>query len=62
MTIARQLTGNDNIRWGTTIFGKPPQNEKNSWHQDGDYYPIRPLEVFTVWISLNDVTPENGPV
>ena len=28
MTIARQLTGNDNTRWDKTIFGKPPQNEK----------------------------------
>ena len=63
MTIARQLIGNDIILWGTTIFGKPPQNGKETpWHQDGDYYPITPLEVLTVWIPLDDVTPENGPM
>ncbi|MEM8538893.1 MAG: phytanoyl-CoA dioxygenase family protein, partial [Pseudomonadota bacterium] len=32
------------------------------WHQDGEYYPIRPLETLTIWIPLDDVTPENGPM
>ena len=63
MTIARQLIGPDIILWGTTIFGKPPKNGKETpWHQDGDYYPIRPLDVLTLWIPLDDVTPENGPM
>lgn len=61
--IARQLIGNDIILWGTTIFGKPPFSGKETpWHQDGEYYPIRPLEVLTIWIPLDDVTPENGPM
>ena len=63
MTIARQLIGPDIILWGTTIFGKPPKNGKETpWHQDGDYYPIKPLNVLTLWIPLDDVTPENGPM
>ncbi len=61
--VARQLIGDDIILWGTTVFGKPARNGKETpWHQDGDYYPIRPLEVLTIWIPLDDVTPENGPM
>ena len=63
MEIARQLIGDDIILWGTTLFGKPPHNGKETpWHQDGEYYPIRPLETLTMWIPLDDVTPENGPM
>lgn len=63
ISVARQLIGDDIILWGTTLFGKPAKNGKATpWHQDGEYYPIRPLEVLTVWIPLDDVTPENGPM
>lgn len=63
MEIAGQLIGDDIILWGTTIFGKPAMNGKETpWHQDGGYYPIRPLETLTIWIPLDDVTPENGPM
>lgn len=63
MDMAAQLIGEDIILWGTTIFGKPAHSGKATpWHQDGDYYPIRPLETTTIWIALDDVTPENGPM
>lgn len=63
MAIARQLIGDDIILWGTTVFGKPAQSGKETpWHQDGEYYPIKPLEVLTIWIPLDDVTSENGPM
>lgn len=63
MDIAAQLIGDDIILWGTTIFGKPAKDGKETpWHQDGDYYPIRPLETLTIWIALDDVTPDNGPM
>ena len=55
------VAGPDLILWGMTIFGKPPGGGKATpWHQDGDYYPIEPLETTTVWISLDHSTPENG--
>lgn len=63
MEIAARLIGDDLILWGTTIFGKPArQGKETPWHQDGDYYPIRPLETITIWIALDDVTPQNGPL
>ena len=63
LDIAAQLIGEDIILWGTTIFGKPAKCGKETpWHQDGDYYPIRPLETLTIWIALDDVTEDNGPM
>ena len=41
---------------------KSPGKLSPPWHQDGEYYPIKPLEVLTIWIPLDDVTPENGPM
>jgi hypothetical protein len=61
--MASQLIGEDIVLWGTTIFGKPAKGGKGTpWHQDGDYYPIRPLETMTIWIALDDVTEDNGPM
>ncbi|NKB75482.1 MAG: phytanoyl-CoA dioxygenase family protein [Gammaproteobacteria bacterium] len=63
MNMAAQLIGENIILWGTTIFGKPAKSGKETpWHQDGDYYPIRPLETLTIWIALDDVTLDNGPM
>ncbi len=61
LDMVEQLIGGDFILWGMTIFGKPAHNGKQTpWHQDGDYYPIEPLETLTVWISLDGSTPEQG--
>ena len=61
LDMVEQLIGPDLILWGVTIFGKPAQVGKATpWHQDGDYYPIEPLETLTVWISLDGSKPEQG--
>ena len=61
LDMVEQLIGTDFILWGVTIFGKPARVGKATpWHQDGDYYPIEPLETLTVWISLDGSTPEQG--
>ena len=61
LDMIEQLIGADFILWGVTIFGKPAKIGKATpWHQDGDYYPIEPLETCTVWISLDGSTPEQG--
>ncbi len=61
LDMIEQLIGGDFILWGMTIFGKPAHNGKATpWHQEGDYYPIEPLETLTVWISLDGSTPEQG--
>lgn len=61
LDIAAQLAGKNLVLWGTTIFGKPAGCGKETpWHQDGDYYPIRPLETITVWVALDDANTDNG--
>ncbi|MCA9433030.1 MAG: phytanoyl-CoA dioxygenase family protein [Candidatus Omnitrophica bacterium] len=30
------------------------------WHQDGSYWPLDPMEVVTLWLAVDDSTPENG--
>ena len=61
LDMVEQVMGPDIILWGVTIFGKPArQGKATPWHQDGDYYPIEPLETTTVWISLDGSTVENG--
>ena len=61
LDMLEQVVGRNLILWGVTIFGKPANVGKATpWHQDGDYYPIEPLETCTVWISLDGSTPEQG--
>jgi hypothetical protein len=61
LDMVEQLIGEDIVLWGTTIFGKPAKcGLETPWHQDGDYYPIRPLETLSVWMAVDDATAENG--
>ncbi len=56
-----RLIGEDVILWGCQVFCKPGGDGfETPWHQDGHYWPIRPLANCTVWVALDDSTPENG--
>ncbi len=56
-----QLIGDNIALWGSTVFGKPAGNGKATpWHQDGQYWPIRPLASCTAWIAIDDVGVDNG--
>ncbi len=53
--------GPDIILWGCHLFCKPAGDGMEvPWHQDGEYWPIRPLATCTVWIALDDSVTENG--
>ncbi len=61
LDLVSQLIGPDFLLWGTSVFGKPAGTGKRiPWHQDGEYWPIRPLATCSAWIALDDATPENG--
>ncbi len=61
LDLVAQLIGPDIILWGSQVFCKPPLIGKEiPWHQDGQYWPIRPVATCSVWIALDDATPENG--
>ena len=56
-----QLIGPDFALWNSSFFAKPPiDGHATPWHQDGQYWPIRPLATCTVWLAVDDSTPENG--
>jgi ectoine hydroxylase-related dioxygenase (phytanoyl-CoA dioxygenase family) len=43
------------------VFCKPAsEGFETPWHQDGHYWPIRPLANCTVWVALEPSTRENG--
>ena len=55
------VIGDDVILWGCHVFCKPPAvGYETPWHQDGHYWPIRPLATCTVWIALEASDTGNG--
>jgi len=51
-----QLIGEDIIVWGSALFCKAGKGGKATpWHQDGHYWPIRPLATVTAWIAIDNV-------
>ena len=53
--------GADVILWGCQVFCKPGGDGlETPFHQDGHYWPIRPLATCTAWIALDPSRRENG--
>lgn len=61
LDLVEQVLGPDVILWGSQVFCKPARTGRTiPWHQDGQYWPIRPIATCSVWLALDDATPENG--
>jgi hypothetical protein len=61
LDLAEQVLGPDVILWGSQVFCKPARAGREiPWHQDGQYWPIRPLATCSAWVALDDVDQENG--
>jgi hypothetical protein len=61
LDLVEQTIGPDIVLWGSQIFCKPAGTGMAvPWHQDGHFWPIRPLATCSVWIAIDDVTLENG--
>ena len=59
--LVEQAIGPDVILWGCHVFCKPAEEGyETPWHQDGHYWPIRPLANCTVWVALEPSTRDNG--
>ena len=57
----QQVLGPDLLAWNTSWFVKMPGDKSFvSWHQDGAYWGLSPMEVATAWVALGPVTAENG--
>lgn len=61
LDMVEKIIGPDIILWNMSFFAKPARKGRRTpWHQDGEYWAIRPLETCTVWIAIDDATVENG--
>ena len=55
------VLGPDIILWGCQVFCKPGGDGMEvPMHQDGHYWPIRPLATCTVWLAVDGSDKENG--
>ena len=61
LEMAADVLGPDLILLFTHLFCK---NSKSTrvvpWHQDGPFWPVKPMKSCTVWLALDDVDKENG--
>ncbi|MCC6484985.1 MAG: phytanoyl-CoA dioxygenase family protein [Armatimonadetes bacterium] len=61
LDIAEQFVGPNMALFASHYIAKPPFDGKPVlWHQDGSYWPLEPMEVVTLWLAVDDSTPENG--
>lgn len=61
LDMLEQLLGPDLVLWITRVLCKPAAKGREvPWHQDGEYWPMRPLATCSVWIALDPVSTANG--
>lgn len=61
LDVAAQFIGPDIALFASHYIAKRPYDgQAVLWHQDGSYWPLDPMEVVTMWLALDDSTPENG--
>ena len=61
LDLVEQVLGPDFALWNSSFFAKPALNgRKTPWHQDGEYWPIRPVATCTVWMAIDESTTGNG--
>jgi phytanoyl-CoA hydroxylase len=59
--IAQLFIGPDIALFASHYISKPPfSGLPVLWHQDGAEWPLDPIEVITLWLAVNESTPENG--
>ena len=61
LDMVEQILGPDIALWNSSFFAKPAKvGSRTPWHQDGEYWPIRPLATCSVWIAVDDADSSNG--
>jgi Phytanoyl-CoA dioxygenase (PhyH) len=59
--LVSEVLGEHLILWGVHVFCKPAhEGFETPWHQDGHYWPIRPLANCTAWLAIEPSTRDNG--
>ncbi len=61
VNVIRDLLGPDLLLFRDILMMKPAKiGSKMPWHQDSNYWPIRPTDLCSVWTALDEATLENG--
>jgi phytanoyl-CoA hydroxylase len=61
LDIASLFIGTDIGLFASHYICKPPfSGQQVLWHQDGAYWPLEPMNVVTLWLAVDESTPENG--
>jgi ectoine hydroxylase-related dioxygenase (phytanoyl-CoA dioxygenase family) len=61
LDMVEQALGPDLVLWITRILCKPAEKGREvPWHQDGEYWPMRPLGTCSAWIAIDPVSTANG--
>ena len=61
LDMVEQILGSDFALWNSSFFAKPAcDGQATPWHQDGEYWPLRPLATCTVWMAIDNATIDNG--
>lgn len=61
LDIAEQFIGPNIALFASHYIAKPPlDGQAVLWHQDGSFWPLEPMDVVTLWLAIDDSTPENG--
>jgi ectoine hydroxylase-related dioxygenase (phytanoyl-CoA dioxygenase family) len=61
LDIAEMFVGSDIALFASHYISKPPfTGQPVLWHQDGVYWPLEPMRVVTLWLAVDESTPENG--
>ncbi|MCY4130815.1 MAG: phytanoyl-CoA dioxygenase family protein [Gammaproteobacteria bacterium] len=57
------LLGPNIVLWGSHYFCKSPSDLREvPFHQDATYWPFRPFKTVTVWLAVDDVSRNMGPM
>lgn len=48
------------LYWNQSVFKGPDGDKQFPWRQDDGYTPVEPSPYLTLWVALNDATPDNG--
>jgi ectoine hydroxylase-related dioxygenase (phytanoyl-CoA dioxygenase family) len=61
LDIAALFIGSDIALFASHYICKPPfSGQQVLWHQDGAYWPLKPMNVVTLWLAVDESAPENG--
>lgn len=61
VAITTPILGPDvDLYWNQSVFKMPEGEKQFPWHQDDGYTRVLPSPYLTLWLAINDATPENG--